>query len=792
MPRSVDPAVLPFLADVDAGLDYLHFMERASGTSAVAEYGRGMLGRFAGRRRELGVLSNWLDNPSARGPAVVTGAPGSGKSALLGLLVCAAHPALREVTEELWMRASRVPLAAVTGFAAVHARQRDVSEVCDSIARQLDVDARSPDRLLKTLRNNATPPVVVVDALDEMVQGSEVMDRLLLPLARDRRNDGRPLARVLVATRPYSAFERLFDAATANGLLVDLDDVPQDELAMDLKDYVTAILRTTREFRHRDSVVKTFAHELASVLVNRHSAELPWGAFLVAGLCTRSFVNSGAHLATTRQEAAEAAHRVPQAPPEFLELSMRSQPELFWLRPVLTALGTAHGQGMPVFALIRVAPLFAAEGTDGDVPLAPSAGAIRETLEAARFYLRSVTDVDGTLLHRLFHQSIADYLVADFAQSAGARDWRRSLLERLLSPLGRAAAREWDAVEPYVLRHGIAIARDADRTRELLDDPEFLLRADPWAAREALAELSEPPGLPRPVLERLLDRNLSADDRRMAASLTALRSGDRALAHRLAVPVHGAALSWQPRWTTMCPTRPKRLLALSGDLRTELFVLSAEHGDHIVFEGRTGRRTEPEPPHPVTLVDAQRFLLAGRTVALVRDDTGRHWIHEPGARRLIDAGRNFGGPAPLQTSQETSGPWAHALFNGHLVVCRGTAEGSVIVESAVDRHLLARQERVHKGPVTALTIRYGDFGLSVLTGGRDATVKSWNPATALVEHILVLDSPVRALDITPDDQLFVASDHEVTAFLGGAAEDHSPGMAGSWDVHGSPIEDSAD
>ncbi|MER6560683.1 AAA family ATPase [Streptomyces sp. NPDC001027] len=766
LPRSIDPAVLPFLADVDAGLDHLHFMERASGTSAVAEYGRGVLGRFTGRRRELDTLSDWLDDPNARGPALVTGAPGSGKSALLGILVCAAHPALREVTEELWMRAFRAPLPAVKDFAAVHARQRDVSEVCDSIARQLGVGARSPDRLLQLLRKKAAPPVVIVDALDEMIQGSEVMHRLLLPLALDRRDDGRPLARVLVATRPYAEFQPLLDAAAESGLLVDLDRVPRQELAEDLADYVTGILRTTSQFRRRSSVVHAFAHELASALVDQRSPELPWGSFLVAGLLTRHFINSGAERVSVWQEAAEAAHRVPHTLTEFLELELRSQPDLFWLRPVLTALGTAHGQGMPVSALSRVAPLFAAEGDDSAVPAAPSPDAMKETLEAARFYLRSVTDVDGTLLYRLFHQSMADYLVADFAQSAGDRDWRRSLLKRLLAPLGHASARKWDAAEPYILRHGIAIAKDADREWELLEDPEFLFRADPRAVREALAGHFEPQGLPRPVLERLLDRKLSARHRRTAASLTALRDGHSNLAHRLSEPVHGAALPWQPRWTTSCPTRPERLLALSADHRTELFVLSAGEGDHVVLEGHTGQRTGPEHPHPARLVDAQRFSLAGRAVALATDATGHLWIHEPGTPHLIDAGRGFGSLAPFATSQEPAGPSVHALFNGLLVVCRGTAEGSVIVESAVDRDLLVRQERVHKGPVTALTVRYGKSGLRLLTGGADATVKSWNPEGDLVERILILDSPVRALDITSDDELFVASDNEVAAFLG--------------------------
>jgi hypothetical protein len=50
---------------------------------------------FTGRRRALCELAAWIDDPDDRRARLVTGEPGSGKSAVLGRLVTLAHVALR-------------------------------------------------------------------------------------------------------------------------------------------------------------------------------------------------------------------------------------------------------------------------------------------------------------------------------------------------------------------------------------------------------------------------------------------------------------------------------------------------------------------------------------------------------------------------------------------------------------------------------------------------------------------------------------------------------------------------
>ena len=93
----VDAGVAPFADDLDPGVDPWHFSGRAAGLGPVGGLPR--TGFFHGRTAQLGALTRWMDTPDDYDVVrVITGAPGAGKSALLGILVCAAHPALREAT----------------------------------------------------------------------------------------------------------------------------------------------------------------------------------------------------------------------------------------------------------------------------------------------------------------------------------------------------------------------------------------------------------------------------------------------------------------------------------------------------------------------------------------------------------------------------------------------------------------------------------------------------------------------------------------------------------------------
>lgn len=158
----LDPGLTPFLDDLDEGLDARHFVERAAGAGPLPEAAWDLKGCFTGRAEELRRLSPWLSGEGDAPLHVVTGSPGVGKSALLGVLVCAAHPVLREQTRAVWGRIAQRPLR-LTDLAAVHARRRGVGAVTQSLARQLGVaETGTPAELVSAVAERPRRPVIVI------------------------------------------------------------------------------------------------------------------------------------------------------------------------------------------------------------------------------------------------------------------------------------------------------------------------------------------------------------------------------------------------------------------------------------------------------------------------------------------------------------------------------------------------------------------------------------------------------------------------------------------------------
>ncbi|MET8850032.1 NACHT and WD repeat domain-containing protein [Amycolatopsis sp. NPDC004625] len=523
MRASVDEGVLPFLDDLKEGLDARHFVERASGLGGLLEMGAS-IGCFSGRARELRRISPWLSGHADPSPlCVVTGSPGSGKSALLGILVCAASTKLRSATQHIWNQVAQAPVT-ISGLVAVHARQRGVDGIAASVIRQLGLPENLPiAELVTTLRSRAA--VLVIDALDEANDPARIMNELLLPLVEP----GEPV-RLLVGVRNYADFAPLFARATT----VDLDQVKQQVLENDLFDYVQGLLRATPNYRGKHSVSAEFAGAVSAALAVPGQS----GPFLVAGLYTRYFVTRDQTDDTTA--AAAIGRRVPRDLAGVLELDLELHRDNPWLRPVLTVLAHARGAGVPVSILRRLAPVF------GGAAGAPGAAEIRTALHTGSFYIRQSVDVDHSNLYRLFHQGLADTLgtAAPFGERA---------LDALLSSLGPPAARDWDAAEPYLFRHLLEHAGDGAAVAELLSDPGLVLNerftgVSPFGAIGGPAELA----------------------------MAAARAGLPALALRAAKL---AGLRWRPKWIIGAVREPS---TVSGVLMTDLAAVAISEGGHRI------------------------------------------------------------------------------------------------------------------------------------------------------------------------------------------------------------------
>lgn len=562
----LDPGLAPFLDDLDEGLDARHFVERGAGLNALTgPVGfSGLVGCFTGRAEQLKRLAPWLNGQEGGRLMVVTGSPGVGKSALLGVLVCAGHATLREHTRPVWQRVAQAPYRVEAPFAAVHARQRDLAAILASLKRQLELDetATAAD-LTHALCGLAEAPVVVLDALDEADDSVLVMNELLLPLAAARRADGGPAVRLLVGTRSYDEYLPLLRVASAEQCLVDLDDVPRHVLEDDLERYVHELLGVTR-YRDYGAVRGAFAAKVARILADPGTEPTAgrWGEFLVAGLYTRYLVVSHRDVLSV-VDAERLGGQAPRTLPDVLELDLSARStEGVSLRPTLAALAHSQGQGMPASVLARVASAFV-ESSAGTL----THPQLRQALEAGRFYLRQNMDSDGTTLYRLFHQGLADHLrqhAHSVRRETGQGD-RGVLLDRLLGPLGPPEARDWDAAEPYLLRHALQHAADANRAGELLADPGFLLAADP-VPTSAVHGCADSNQLRQVAAVQEVTRRLTtASGRWTALALNAVRAGLPELAARAANPPPSQApLTWQPRWAVGRLSPGQRAIERSG------------------------------------------------------------------------------------------------------------------------------------------------------------------------------------------------------------------------------------
>jgi WD40 repeat protein len=524
--REVDPALTSLL---DEALDARHFTSRAGGwTSDPSEVG---LGFFHGRERELRTLSAWMDDGTDPALRLVTGKPGVGKSALLGVLVCAAHPVLRDLTASLWNRLPAVPSRNRT-LLVVHARGRGVDEIAAALARQCQAELPTgpveATDLLRIFARRPAPPLIVLDALDEALRPEDVVHSLLLPLVR-----AAPVCRLLIGTRPAPGIHSLMDLGT----VLDLGETPREELRGALAAYATDLLRG--HDRYEDAGTSRIRRELADAMASRLArSDTRDGEFLMAGLWARELL-SGPSAAPTR----EALTQVPDDLGEMLSRGLGGQGRSPWERPVLMTLAHAEGAGMPERVLRRAVEAFTSDG------LVPSLDELRTALDAAAFYVRQETDDDGSPLYHLSHQGLADRLF-DGSRSV-------ALFDALL-----AAAGPWRTADPYLLRHAPAHAVRAGKLDELLADADFLCHAGAAPLSRVLVHARTDAGRRTAAIYRASYRvhhALPPDERRMMLALDACRYGDRELAARLS-----GNSGWRPRWATGGQLGQSLLHTLSG------------------------------------------------------------------------------------------------------------------------------------------------------------------------------------------------------------------------------------
>ncbi|MFF8683179.1 AAA family ATPase [Streptomyces sp. NPDC015237] len=497
-----------------------HWHSRASGRTAEDDAGW----YFSGRQSLMAALVEFVHR--GEGVLVVTGAAGSGKSALLARLVTLSDHLFVERFTEM-VQAVPGPLRPRAGAvdAAVLARGKSSLALTEDLLGALGgkaVRGDSPVQVLLQVVAQAAAErrvTVVIDGLDEAREPLACLSDVVAPLARLIAPDGRTAVRLVLGMRSSAqdtADGKLQDAA-ADQLLDALDvalqtggveryvpvgrlrtDGPQT--GRDVSAYVQALLESAEEgpyAGHSDA-----AAEVAAVI-----AEAVNPSFLDARLAAAQL-----RVQDSRQDVHDPRwrRRLLDGTTALLSSDLRQVAadqgvDVRILLAVLRATAFAQGAGLP---WAEVWPTVAAAVLGPDAPPTGEIDTVIRTVRHSRLvgYLAHGEE-DGRVTYRPAHQRVTEVLLSEpgqlltdqFLDFPPSWDDEKGgsqspvLVHRAIAhACARLAKQSGGAMHPYVRRHTVAHAEAG----HVLDDSIMPLEL---AAQESSGTLRARLGLPLPV-----------------------------------------------------------------------------------------------------------------------------------------------------------------------------------------------------------------------------------------------------------------------------------------------------
>lgn len=448
--------------DLDPSLA-THWLPRARGSEVVSDNGAWY---FTGRTAARRAVCDWLAEQSAPPVMVVTGGPGTGKSALLAHLLVTSD---RTLAATVPVRGPRPPVGAFD--AAIHATGLSRDEVAARIAVAAEVDATTPQQLIVGMRHRRRLLTLLVDAVEEADSVEEAcrIATLLRDLAAAH------VVRVLAGVRTAPAGSdraRILSSFGQTASRIDLES-RQFLSNHDVADYVEH--RLTGEESGLVRYRARLPHELR--VIGRAVARKAQYNFLIAQLATRWLI----HPSTPPLDLSDPAweHGLPETIGQAMDTYLDAcGPDAALVRHLLTALAFARGNGLSrdrVWLAITKAVHPAHTHTLAEM---------ETVFQGAAHYLIERTNERGAEpSYRLFHDALDEHL----REQCRVRSPHSAILAALVSSVPmRDHDRDWAAADRYILAHIADHAVQAEQLDELLDDAGFLVHGEPGRLLAAL------------------------------------------------------------------------------------------------------------------------------------------------------------------------------------------------------------------------------------------------------------------------------------------------------------------
>jgi WD40 repeat protein len=713
----------PNLRALLAGLPESELVQLArSGLGAdLLEIGSHFVGRVAERRS----VATWLETHRT-GMFVLTGEPGSGKSAILANLMLHSVPSLRLAFE----RASHLGDGWTAGYqlppvdGALLLTGAATTDVVTRLARLADVevpaDLAPPERvaeLVQLLGKRKAPLTLFMDALDEARDPADIAALL----ARLCELEG---VRVVLATRLRSGsgggdslLEWLRGPGSGPGLDLTVLTLRDDSAA--ILEFAAARLRSAAPAVRSEDLDEALA-DLAGCLLGGGPAgtDASWDFLHVRLLVTELLATPSllTNAVATQRRQTMALDRATL----FRRAMQRLADEHPGAEFLLLALACAQGRGLPradrIWATVAEALSPGSAFTEADVD---------QVLRTAGPYIMLDAE-DGRSVFRLAHRTFTDELLARLDQRA------RMIVLQALVRLTRGSTDP----APYLRRHlsGHAAALGRDGWSVLGAAPDVLDRLD-LATLLADSWRSPADDLPLPVLavRRTAHLALSGSDADRHGYRQLGEAWDAGHYAPSGEPAAGAA--WQVTKARLVrhpwhqtsspgPPVPVRSLAVCADLDgTIVIALGDDHGRIRLWNPWQGGITDVTPATD----------RAGEILDLTAlNGVGGQMLVSVGPGRPIRLWPLRRDQAPFALPERDGGTRcvveACPADDGALLIAVGTTSGRLRLVNLDRRAGHGSQKPLagHAGRITGLTTIAGATGRELVSVSADRSIRRWS------------------------------------------------------------------